>query len=180
MVLIAYPTVSIRDEKTRSTLEVLDALLTGGGSAGGRLHEELRGEQLVYYVFGIQMTGFAPGYFTFLAQMRPESIPQVVRRIRANLDRIRDEGIPSGEFEKAKAKLVISHALKNATPVDRAFQASIDELYGLGFDYDSSYAERIGKVTVADVVAAVKKHFQHGVVVTSSPESAPDFGPKAK
>ena len=180
MVLISFPTVSVKDEQTRATLDVLDAILTGGGSAGGRLHEELRGKQLVYYVFGIQMTGFAPGYFTFLAQTRPEDVPEVVQRIRENLDRIRDKGIPADEFEKAKAKLVIAHALRNTTPVERAFQASVDELYGLGYDYEKSYPERIARVTVDDVVGAVKKYFAHGITVTTSPEEAPELGTAKK
>jgi zinc protease len=173
MVLMAYPMVSVRDEKTRAALDVLEAVLTGGGGAGGRLHEELRGEQLVYYVFGMQMTGFAPGYFVFLAQTRPESAAQVVGRIRAGLDKIRSEGIPADEFEKAKAKLVVAHAMRNTTPAQRAFQASIDELYGLGFDYERSFPERIGKVKLDDVVAVVKKYFGHAVITTSSPEPAP-------
>ncbi|MGE5195387.1 MAG: M16 family metallopeptidase [Deltaproteobacteria bacterium] len=177
MVLIAYPAVSVAEEKTRAALDVLDALLTGGGAAGGRLHEELRGEQLVYYVFGMQMTGFAPGYFVFLAQTRPESVAQVVGRIRAGVDRIRLEGIPADEFEKAKEKLIVSHAMKNTTPAERAFQASIDELYGLGYDYDKSYPDRIGKVKIDDVVAVVKKYFEHAVVVTSSTEPAAEGKP---
>jgi zinc protease len=172
MVLLAYPAVAVRDEKTGAALDVLDAVLTGGGAAGGRLFEELRGEQLVYYVFGRQMTGFAPGYFIFLAQTRPESVTQVVGRIRAGLDKIRNEGIPADEFDKAKTKLIVSHAMKNTTPAERAFQASIDELYGLGYDYDKSYPDRIGKVKVEDVVAVVKKYFNHAVVVTSSTEAA--------
>ena len=172
MVLMAYPMVSVRDEKTRAALDVLEAVLTGGGGAGGRLHEELRGEQLVYYVFGMQMTGFAPGYFVFLAQTRPESVSQVVGRIRAGLDKIGSEGIPADEFEKAKAKLVVAHAMRNTTPAQRAFQASIDELYGLGYDFEKSFPERIGKVKIDDVVAVVKKYFSHAVVTTSSPESA--------
>jgi zinc protease len=179
MVLIAYPTVGVRAEETRSALDVLDALLTGGGAAGGRLHEELRGEQLVYYVFGMQMTGFAPGYFVFLAQTRPESVTQVVERIRAGLDKIRREGIPDDEFEKAKAKLVVSHAMKNTTPAERAFQASIDELYGLGYDYDKAYPDRIGKVKIDDVVAVVKKYFDHAVVVTTSTEPTAEARPAA-
>lgn len=175
MVLMAYPIVSVRDERTRTALDVLDAILTGGGGAGGRFHEELRGEQLVYYVFGIQMTGFAPGYFVFLAQTRPESVPQVVSRIRAGLEKIGDEGIPADEFEKAKAKLVVAHAMRNTTPAQRAFQASIDELYGLGYDYEKSYPERIGKVKIDDVIAVVKKYFGHAVVTTSSPDPAPQL-----
>jgi len=184
MVLLAFPTVSVKDERTRATLDVLDAVLTGGGAAGGRLHEELRGEQLVYYVFGLQMTGFAPGYFVFLAQTRPESLPQVVTRIRAGLEKIGREGIPADEFEKAKAKMIVAHTMRNTTPTELAFQASIDELYGLGHDYEKSFPERIGKVKVEDVVAVVKKYFGHAVIVTSSTDLAPDLkaapGPSAK
>jgi zinc protease len=180
MVLIAFPTISVRDAQTRAALDVLDSILTGGGSAGGRLHDELRGEQLVYYVFGIQMTGFAPGYFVFLAQTRPESVAEVVGRIRANLDQIARDGIREDEFENAKSKLVISHSLRNTTPAERAFQASIDELYGLGFDYEKSYPERIRRVTVADVQGAVKKYFTRGITVTTSPEPAPELKLGAK
>ena len=60
-----------------------------------------------------------------------ESLPQVVARIRAGIDKIQSDGIPEDEFEKAKAKLVVSHAMRNTTPAERAFEASLDELYGL-------------------------------------------------
>lgn len=179
MVLIAFPSVSIRDSRTRAAIDVLEALLTGGGGAGGRFHEELRGDQLVYYVFGMPMTGLAPGYFVFLAQTRPESLPQVVKAIRTGLDKIAREGIPADEFARAKSKLVVAHTMSNTTPAERAFQASIDELYGLGYDYDKSYPERIGKVQVDDVVAVVKKYFEHGIVATSSPDRLPDQKPEA-
>lgn len=170
MVLVAYPTVSVRDAKARAAIDVLEALLTGGGGAGGRFHEELRGDQLVYYVFGMPMTGLAPGYFVFLAQTRPESLSQVVTHIRTGLDKIEREGVPDEEFARAKAKLVVAHAMSLTTPAERAFQASIDELYGLGYDYDKSYPDRIGQVQVDDVVGVVKKYFGHAIVATSSPE----------
>ena len=173
MVLIAFPTVAVRDERTRAVLDVLDGLLTGGGSAGGRLHEELREQRLVYYVFGIQVSGFAPGYFVFLAQTSPEDMPEVIGRIRAAVDKIGSEGVPADELEKTKSKLIVAHAMQNTTPSERAFQASIDELYGQGYDYDKSFPERINRVKADDVVAVVKKYFAHGYVITSSPEPAP-------
>jgi zinc protease len=178
MVLIAYPTVSIRDEKSRASLDVLDALLTGGGAAGGRLHEELRGQQLVYYVFGIQMTGFAPGYFSFLAQTQPKAIPEVVSRIQAALDTIRKDGVPADEFEKAKAKLITAHSMKSTTASERAFQASLDELYGLGYDYEASFARRINAVQIEDVQEIVKTLFVNPLVITTSPEPAAEAAGK--
>ena len=173
MVLLAFPTVSVKNEQTRATLELLDAVLTGGGAAGGRLHEDLRGRQLVYYVFGIQMTGFAPGHFVFLAQTRPEAIPEVVSRIRQGIDRIRTEGVPADEFEKAKAKLIVARSMRNTTPGERAFQASVDELYGLGYDYEKNYAERIRKVTVEDLQKVLSQQFLHPLIVTTAPSDPP-------
>jgi zinc protease len=173
MVLLAYPTVSVGDRKTRAALDMLDAILTGGGAAGGRLHEELRGRQLVYYVFGIQQTGFAPGYFSFLAQTQPASIPEVVERIRAGLVDIRDNGVPEDEFEKARAKLITARSMNVTTPSERAFQASLDELYGLGFDYEESFAKRVGEITVDDLKTVVRTFFAHPRQVTTSPEPLP-------
>ena len=42
-------------------------------------------------------------------------------------------------------------------------------MYGLGYDYDASYDERIKAVTVEDLRQLVDKYFQHPLVVTSSP-----------
>jgi zinc protease len=170
MVIISQPTVDVKDAKTRAALDVLNSILTGGGGAGGRLFQELRGERLVYYVFGMELTGPAPGYFLFLAQTRPETAQEVVQRIEANVKKIRDEVILPHEFELAKQKLVAAHAMRNTTPASQGFQAAINELYGLGYDYDASYGQRIKAVTAEDVRQLVQKYFQHPLVVTSSPD----------
>lgn len=169
MVLISYPSVAVRETKTRASLDVLNAVLTGGGGAGGRLFQELRGQQLVYYVFGMEMTGPAPGYFLFLAQTRPETVGEVVSRIEANLRRIADEGIPADEFALTKQKLLAAHAMRNTTPAAQAFQAAIDELYGLGYDHDATYAQRLAAVTADEVRELVRQHFREPLVVTSAP-----------
>ncbi|MDA1052830.1 MAG: pitrilysin family protein [Planctomycetota bacterium] len=169
MVLIGYPTVSALDQEARAKLDVFDSILTGGSGAGGRLFNELRGEGLVYYVFGIELTGQAPGYFMFLAQTRPETVDEVVSRIQANVKRLADEGIAAEDFELAKQKLIAAHAQRNVTPSSQAFQAAVDELYGLGYDNDKSYEVRINKVTVADLQALVKDYFQNAIIATSSP-----------
>ena len=174
MVIISYPTVSVLDRQTRDVLEVLQAVLTGGGASGGRLFHELRGQRLVYYVFGFHLTGLAPGYVVFMAQTRAETTGEVIRRIEENVARIAAEGIPAEEFAKAKQKLIAGHALGNTTPSSQAFSAALDELYGLGYDYDASYDERIRKVTVQHVQNAVKRYFQKPTIVTSSATGPPN------
>ena len=116
MILLSYPVCSIYDEKSRTALEVLSGILTGGSGAGGRLHEELRGARLVYYVFGFQINGFAPGYYNVLTQTRPESISDVIGRIEAAIEKISKEGVPADEFESVKEKLIAAHAMRNTTP----------------------------------------------------------------
>lgn len=175
MVLMGYRTVNVFDEETRPVLEVLDAILTGGSGAGGRLHTELRGKRLVYYVFGFQFAGFAPGYFNFLSQTRPESIEEVVSIIQQNLEKIRTEGVPTEEFNKAKEKLIAAHAMQNTTPEKQAFQAAIDELYGLGYRYDKDYERRISAVTVEELKQVVEKYFRNPVIATTSPEDPPQI-----
>jgi len=169
MVLLGYPTVNALDQETRAKLDVFDSILTGGSGAGGRLFNELRGEGLVYYVFGIELSGQAPGYFLFMAQTRPETVDEVVNRIQANVTRLADEGISPEDFELAKQKLIAAHAQRNVTPASQAFQAAVDELYGLGYDNDKSYEARINKITVADLQALVRDYFQNAIIATSSP-----------
>jgi zinc protease len=170
MVLIGYPTVNALDQETRAKLDVLDSVLTGGSGAGGRLFHELRGAGLVYYVFGIELTGQAPGFFLFLAQTRPDTLDEVVQRIQASVQKIAKEGIPVDEFELAKQKLISAHAQSNVTPSAQAFQASLDELYGLGYDNDKKYDARISKVTAKDVQEFVIKYLHDPIIATSAPE----------
>ncbi len=170
MVMIGYPVSSVHAREQQATLRMISAVLTGGGGAGGRLFEELRGNRLVYYVFGIELGGLAPGYFVFMAQTRPETSQEVVERIQANLAKIVQEGIPEEEFERSRQKLIAAHSLRNTTPGEQAFQAALNELYGLGYDYDESFDQRIGQVTVDDVQELIKRYFRGASIAISQPE----------
>jgi len=169
MVLIGYPAASALASDVRPEMEVLRGLLTGGG---GRLFQELRGARLVYYVFGFELTGLAPGYFLFMAQTRPETAQEVAERIQQNLDKIKKEGVPTEELENVKQKLISSHAMSNTTPSSQAFQSALDELYGLGYNYDAGYPERIEKVTSESLQKAVQRFFNNPIQATTSPVKA--------
>ncbi len=174
MVVISFPTVAAREVETRSKLEVLNSILTGGGGIGGRLFQELRGERLVYYIYGQEVTGPAPGYFFFMAQTRPDTLQDVIKRIQANVSKIAKEGVPKEEFDLAKQKLIAAHSMHNVTPQSQAFQSAVDELLGLGYEHDRTYEDRINKVNVEGVREVVQKHFQRALIVTSTPVSTSD------
>ena len=79
------------------------------------------------------------------------------------------EDLPADEFKLAKQKLIAAHSQRNVTPSSQAFQAAIDELYGLGYDNDKQYDARIEKVTVENVQDLIKKYFQTPIIATSAP-----------
>ena len=169
MVMIGYPGVSIRDKEDHAALVVLDAIMSGYSYPGGWLHNELRGQGLVYYVHAFQLTGPVPGYFAVLAQTQPDKIAEVVGRIEKNVARAKSGNISEEEFRTAVEMVLALHSQENTTIGEQARQAALDDLYGLGYAYDKSFDTRIEAVTLEDVVRVANKVFTNRVEVTASP-----------
>jgi len=177
MVILGYSDASLFDEKDYAALTVLDAVMSGYDYPGGWLHDELRGQGLVYVVHAMQMTGPAPGYFTIFAQTQPEKVDEVVERIRKSVERARQGNIPEDEVRRAVEMVCALHAQKNTTIAEAAQQAALDEILGLGYDYDKSFDQRIQAVTRDDLVRVARKYLGNSVLVTISPEAAKEEKP---
>jgi len=171
MILLGYPAAGIRNQKDYAALVLLDAIMSGYTYPGGWLHNELRGAGLVYFVHAFQITGPAPGYFAVLTQTRPEAIGEVVDRIRRDVARAKAGEISREEFRTAVQMVTSLHAQENTTVAEQARQAALDELYGLGYDYDKTFDARIEAVTLEDVVGAARKYLNNCLLVTSSPKA---------
>ena len=176
MVLLGYPGTSILDKEDYAALTLLDAIMSGYSYPGGWLHQELRGEGLVYFVHAFQITGPAPGYFAVLSQTQPDKIDEVVGRIRQNVARAKEGKISEEEFRTAVQMVTSLHAQENTTIAAQARQAALDELYGLGYDYDKTFDARIEAVTLEDVVRVARKYLNNHLLVTSSPQQRPAGG----
>ncbi|NQU21808.1 MAG: insulinase family protein [Candidatus Nealsonbacteria bacterium] len=169
MILMGYPGTGILDKRDHAAMTVLDAIMSGYSYPGGWLHNELRGEGLVYFVHAMQIAGPAPGFFAVMCQTQPEKIDEVVGRIRQNVARAREGKITAEEFRTALQMITALHAQANTTIAAQARQAALDDLYGLGYDYDKTFDARIEAVTLEDVVRVAKKYLNHHVLVTLSP-----------
>jgi zinc protease len=178
MLMLAFPCEGIHDEADHSAMIVLRAILNGYSTPGGWLHNELRGEGLVYYVQTTDMTGPVPGYFIVTSQTKPETLDEVVARIRRNLDRAKAGNIPADEFQTAIDQIVGLHAQENVTIGEQAATAALDELYRLGFDYDKKFDAQIRAVTLKDVVRVSRKYLTNSLLVTTSPRkgTSPESG----
>jgi len=171
MVLIGYPAPSIFQQEDYAALSLLDAITSGYSYPGGWLHTELRGAGLVYFVHAMPMSGPVPGYFVAMAQTQPDKVDEVVRRILKNFERAKAGQISPEEFKVAQQMVVALHAEENTTIADQARLAALDELYGLGYNYDQQFDARIEAVKLDDVVRVARKYLNHYLQVTTSPEA---------
>jgi zinc protease len=120
-------------------------------------------------VFAMDKTGPAPGYFTVLSQTQPNKIDEVIRRIRANLGRAKKGDIAADEFRTAVDQIIAYHAQENTTIGEQAQLSALNELYGLGYDYDKTFDARIRAVTLEEVIRVARKYLDREILVTTSP-----------
>ena len=171
MVLLGYTGPSVRNKEDYTAMILLDAIMSGYNYPGGWLHNELRGEGLVYYVHAFQITGPAPGFLAILSQTQPDTIDEVVQRIQKSVARAKAGEITEEEFLAAREMVIALHAQQNTTIGSQARQAALDDLYGLGYNYDKSFDDRILAVTLEDVVGVAQKYLNNHVLVTASPKA---------
>ena len=173
MIVLGYRGPSIYDKEDFAALTVLEAVMAGYKYPGGWLHNELRGEGLVYYVHAMPVAGPSPGFFVVLAQTQPEKIGEVVQRILRNVERAKSGQISQEEFQLALQRVTALHAQENTTIAEQAREDALNELYGLGYDYDNdkNFAARITAVKLDELARVAKKYFTNHVLVTTSPQA---------
>jgi zinc protease len=169
VLLLGYPGPSIFDQADYAAMTVLEAILAGYSYPSGWLHNELRGEGLVYFVQAVQMTGPAPGYFVIFSQTQPAKLAEVVQRIQKNIQKAKDGKIDPAEFRVALQMITSLHAEENTTIASQALTAAVDELFGLGYDYDKHFDQRIEAVKLDDVIRVARKYLNNSLLVTTSP-----------
>ncbi|MBQ3388112.1 MAG: insulinase family protein [Thermoguttaceae bacterium] len=156
--IMAWPTVSLTNEEEYAAILVLQSILGGHGTPGGRLFHSLREEGLVYRLQVGQMTGPAPGYLYAVFETAPEKVAEIFRRIEEETDRIKGGDLAEDELARVKAGLIASRPHELEPLASQALSASLDELYGLGFKYEEEYADRISRVTRDEVIEAAQKY----------------------
>ena len=152
--VIGFPGARVSDP-LRWELEVLSAILAG---QGGRLFLELRDKRsLAYSVTSFSVEGVDPGYFAVYIGCGPAKLTEALQGIRAELLRCRESPPGAAELDRARSHLIGTHAIGLQRNSARAAIYAFDECYGLGADASSRYAERIGTVGAADVLAAAQR-----------------------
>lgn len=165
-IMIGFPAPSMTNPD-KYAMAVFDGILSG---LQGRLHEALRGERdLVYLVWGSSFIGFDEGTYYVMTQTSPENYDTVVAVIMSEIEKMK-----RGDFNEddiATAKTIIREEFNRGRQKQENFVVSsaLDELYGLGFDYDEKYLAEIDKITKEQVVDFAAKYFNNPVTVVVAP-----------
>jgi zinc protease len=168
--------MSINDPR-RPVLDVLDAVLSGTGYPGGRLFEALRGgkEDLVYVVGAFPFYGKRAGFFGVITQTTMNNLDKVQEIVLANIKRLFEETVPAQELQNAKDMMRTMHQLGLETLDAQARSAVINEVLGLGWDYDRRYVGLIETVTAEAIQNLARELFSNTLIARTLPEHPVDI-----
>jgi len=169
-VFVGFNGMTITDEDV-PVVNVLDAIISGIGYPSGWLHDGLRGgeESLVYYVHAYPAFGIDGGYFGVIAQTTIENYDKVLKTILEKIDLIKGKKVDTQTLERAKNMCITMNELGLQTIASQGSNAALNEIIGLGSNYDSVYPSLIKKVTADDVLRVAKKLFSHHLITATKP-----------
>ena len=137
-----------------------NSILGGGGEA--RLFLNLREDK--GYTYGsysrMQTNKYIRARIKAFASVRNAVTDSSVVELVKELDKIRIEEVTKAELDKAKAKYVGNFVLALESPRTIAQYALNIRVENLPEDFYKTYLQKINAVTVADVLAATKKHIK--------------------
>ncbi len=173
-VVIGFNTGSLIAEPDTEIISLADTVTSGWGYPTGYLHETLRGEGLVYVVQAQNWPGKttnSPGTFLVYAGCEPSRVNEVVDKILLNIARLQGnaEDIQADWFERARQLLITDSAMSNETVAEQASTEALDELWGLGYDWSRTFADRVQQVSIEDVQRLARTRLRQCVVTISTP-----------
>jgi zinc protease len=163
--VIGFPGATL-DAPDRFALEVLVAIL---GGQGGRLFAELREKRaLVYRISAHSIEGVEPGFVAVYLSCAPDKLAEAVAAVRAELDRIRTDGVTALELDRARSYSIGSHQIAMQRRAAIANAMAYHEAYGLGWETWSRYDDAIRAVRQADVAAAAARYLRPDAMITAT------------
>ena len=141
--------------------------ILGGGGFTSRLTEQVREKRgLSYSVYSYFMPGLHAGVFTVGLQTKPSQAAQAVKISREVLAEFVKNGPTEKELKAAKDNLIGGFALRIDTNRKLLDNVSNIAWNGLPLNYLDTWTQQVGKLTVADIRAAMQRKLQPERMVT--------------
>ena len=129
------------------------------GSSNGRLYRELRERKgYTYGVYSYSRLLRYRGDWRAQMDVRTDVTDASLRDLLAEVNKIRDELVPTDEFKDAQRSLTASFALSLENPAELLNLYIVRQLYNFPVDYWDRYTDRIAAVTPAQVQAVARKY----------------------
>lgn len=154
-----------------AALRVANAILGEGFSS--RLFSEIRDKRGLAYQVGSSLVSRAgPGTVLMVAGTDPPNLSAVVSGMLREVERLRVEGAPVEEIERAKRSVIGRFALAHEQLEQQAFYLGWYEIMGIGFDYDERFPQEIAQVSPADVHRVARLYLTNHVLAIVAPPTA--------
>lgn len=160
--LIAGHNLGITDADPDYPALVLGNYIFGGSTLSSRLGDRVRQKEGLSYgsvsIFNADSQDKA-GRFIFYAICNPENIEKVDKAAMEELERFLKDGITAAELEAAKKGFLDQRKVRRSN--DSALASMLDDGLELGrtLAFEGELEKKIAGLTVEQVNAAVKKHF---------------------
>jgi zinc protease len=169
--MVGFPGIDLFHPDS-AALELIDEACSDLGS---RLFLRIRDEMgLAYFVGSSIMSGLAGGMFAFYLGTAPEKLTEVKAALAEEIEKLAREGLSPEEVARAKEKSIGQQDIRNQSNSAFAFQAALNELYGLGHSYHLLQREQIQAITTEELRRVAREYFhQPSVTVVVRPAERP-------
>jgi zinc protease len=184
-VALAFKAPTLRDvEKDDDVhaLDVLSAVLDGFDNA--RLPARLVRTERVANSVGASYSSNARGPVLFVLDGTPAagtSTEQLEKLLRAEVQRIAQDGVTEEELKRVKNQLIASQIYKRDSVFGQAMEIGVMEMTGISHKQIDRIIEKLGQVTAKQVQAVAAKYFndEQLTVATLVPLPLTDAKPAA-
>ena len=154
--------------------------MLGGGFLNSRLATRIRQKDGLSYGVGGRFFASAMdenGGFSANAIYNPENVEKLEKAFREEIERASKDGFTSEEFEAARAGWLKSQKVGRTNDASVASRLNQYLFMGRNMNWDADFENRVDKLTVADVNAAVKKYLDYSKMIVVK---AGDFNKASK
>ncbi|MDB6133384.1 MAG: Peptidase inactive domain protein [Verrucomicrobiales bacterium] len=136
----AFPTVDIR-HPDRVALDLIDEACSDMAS---RFFERIREQHgLAYSVGTTQILGMSPGLFAFYLSTAPEKLEFAQAELLSEIRNLAENGLTAEELDRARRTWTGKQAMQRQSNAGLGQQCALNELYGLGYDYEDRIMDRV-------------------------------------
>ena len=164
VMIVGYPGATLHSPD-RFALELLQEACSDLGS---RLFMRIREKLgLAYYVGAQNFLGLVPGFFAFYVGTEPGKVDLVESELLKEAQTLREEGLSAEELKRSKAKLVGQKKIARQDLGGLAMTTALDELYGLGYEFNDHEDAKYEAVTLEEVKAVAGRYLRPEALVIS-------------